>query len=178
MGKIKSLINRWLDAGAPARTISGDSPESPHTHPRVRFEPVDVDAPKVLYTGIGVVVGMLVITLLVLPFYSYLESYRARHAQTLPSSAGRTQIPPEPRLQQNPRGDLDSFRRYEDGRLNSYHWVDRSKGAVSIPIERAMQLTLDRGIPPRPAPPGNVYFNPHEGSRLTGFENKVEPQPR
>jgi len=175
MGRIRSLISRWLVAGEAGREVSN---EPPPVHPRVRFEPVDVDAPKVFYTGIGVVVGMLLITLLVLPFYRYLESYRAAHSVTLPSSAGRTQVPPEPRLQQNPRRDLEGLRRYENGRLESYNWTDRANNAVSIPIERAMQLTLQRGIPPRPAPPGNVYFNPHEGNRLTGFENKVEPQPR
>lgn len=186
MAKIRNWLPGWLFGGAVGqvlsemaeRAIAEDAPEPPHVHPRVRFEPVDVDAPKVFYTGIGVVVGMLLITLLVFPFYKYLESYRAGHASTLPSSAGRTQVPPEPRLQQNPRRDLESLRRYEDGRLNSYGWMDRSKGLVSVPIDRAMQLTLQRGIAPRPAPPGNVYFNPHEGNRLTGFENKVEPQPR
>jgi len=46
---------------------------------------------------------------------------------------------------------------------------------VSIPIERAIQLTLERGIAPTKAPPGNLYFNPQEGSRNTGFEDKVDP---
>jgi hypothetical protein len=182
MGKIRALITWLLEGTAQAMSdISSnarDDPRPPHVHPQVRFEPVDVDATKVFYTGVGVVVAMLVLTALVYPVYSYLESYRARHSVTLPSRAGRTQLPPQPRLQQNPRRDLESFRAYEDGRLNSYGWIDRSKGVVSMPIDHAMQLTLQRGIPPRPAPPGNVYFNPHEGNRLTGFEEKVEPPPR
>src|SRR6478609_8846612 len=186
MATIRSLITRWLFAGAAARAIGevaaeamrGEIESGPRRHPDVRYEPVDVDARKVLYTGIGVVVGMAVITALVFPVYRYFEWMRARNAQTLPASRGYTQVPPQPRLQQDPRRDLDSYNRYEQGRLEGYHWIDRAHGVVSIPIQRAMELTLQRGIPPRKAPPGNVYFNPHEGSRLTGFENKVEPQPR
>jgi hypothetical protein len=186
MATIRSIITRWLFAWAAVRaagevtaeTMTGEIPSGTREHPQVRFEPVDVDARKVLYTGIGVVVGMAVITALVFPVYRYFEWQRAREAQTLPASAGYTPVPPEPRLQQDPRRDLDSYNRYQEERLEAYQWIDRSRHVVSIPIERAMELTLQRGIAPRKAPAGNVYFNPREGSRLTGFENKVEPEPR
>jgi len=57
--------------------------------------------------------------------------------------------PPEPRLQTNPRGDLRALRDQEDELLNGYSWADKSAGVVRIPIERAMQLTLERGLPAR-----------------------------
>ena len=34
-------------------------------------------------------------------------------------------------------------------RLNSYGWVDRSNGVVHIPIDRAMDLIIERGLPAR-----------------------------
>jgi hypothetical protein len=176
MGKIRSWITRWLFAGAVAQGAADvvtepAPPEGRPEHRDVRFEPVDVDARKVLYTGIGVVVGMGLITLSVLPFYKYFEASRARNAQVLPSSAGYSQVPPEPRLQSDPRRDLGMLRLYEDGRLSGYGWVDKAHGLVTLPIERAMELVVQRGIPAQKAPPGNTYFNPHEGSRETGFDS-------
>ncbi len=46
---------------------------------------------------------------------------------------------------------LRQLRATEDAALNTYGWVDRKNGKVHIPIERAMQLLLQRGLPIRPA---------------------------
>ncbi len=34
-------------------------------------------------------------------------------------------------------------------KLNSYGWVDRKHGVIRIPIERAMDLVAQRGLPTR-----------------------------
>ena len=54
--------------------------------------------------------------------------------------------PPAPQLQTDPQEDLRKFRAEEEARLNSYGWVDRSKGIVHIPIEQAMKETVQKGI--------------------------------
>ncbi len=33
--------------------------------------------------------------------------------------------------------------------LNHYYWIDKSKGQVALPIEQAMQMLAQRGIPPQ-----------------------------
>ena len=69
-----------------------------------------------------------------------------------PLSAGQDdRLPPEPRLQTNPRQDLRDLRAGEDKILNGYRWVDRNGGVVGIPVSEAMKLTLQRGLPSRPA---------------------------
>ena len=57
-------------------------------------------------------------------------------------------IPPEPRLQENPVKDMEALREHEEAILESYGWVDRDAGIARIPIERAMDLMLDRGLRP------------------------------
>jgi len=57
------------------------------------------------------------------------------------------QPPPQPRLQVNARADLAASREREARMLESYGWIDRSRGAVHVPIERAMELVLQRGLP-------------------------------
>jgi hypothetical protein len=33
--------------------------------------------------------------------------------------------------------------------LSSYGWLDRNAGVVRIPIDRAMKMTVERGLPVR-----------------------------
>lgn len=61
--------------------------------------------------------------------------------------------PPQPRLQIHPVRHWSAFREAEVERLESYGWMDRSTGAVHIPIERAMELIAQRGVGPLPPAP-------------------------
>jgi hypothetical protein len=38
--------------------------------------------------------------------------------------------------------------------LNRYEWIDREKGLARIPIERAMDILAEGGLPSRPEPAG------------------------
>jgi hypothetical protein len=58
-------------------------------------------------------------------------------------------LPPEPRLQADPSDDIAKLRAYEESMLERYSWVDRDKGIVRIPIDRAIEITAQRGLPSR-----------------------------
>ena len=69
-------------------------------------------------------------------------------------TAGQANIPvtrardfPQPRLLIKPGASLAELRAAEDADLNSYGWVDREAGIARIPIDRAMQLLLEHGLP-------------------------------
>jgi hypothetical protein len=71
------------------------------------------------------------------------------------------QQPPQPRLLANPPAELDAILSAQRAKLSGYQWIDREKGIVSIPIDRAMQIIIARGIdayapipgaPPAPKP--------------------------
>jgi hypothetical protein len=57
---------------------------------------------------------------------------------------------PEPRLQISDETDMSRFLWQEDQLLNAAPWQDQS-GAVHIPIELAMRIIAQRGLPARPA---------------------------
>ncbi len=57
--------------------------------------------------------------------------------------------PPEPRLQVSPTDDLKAMRAAEDAQLNTYAWVNRQTGIVRIPVDRAIELLAERGLPVR-----------------------------
>jgi len=60
-------------------------------------------------------------------------------------------MPPPPRIQPNPSADLREYYLTQERLLNSYGWIDRQNGIVRLPIDRAMELLLERGLPTRPA---------------------------
>lgn len=59
-------------------------------------------------------------------------------------------VPPEPRLEKNNEEEFDALRRDEDRRLGTYGWIDRERRVLRIPIDRAMDQLLRRGLPARP----------------------------
>src|ERR1700691_5625071 len=57
---------------------------------------------------------------------------------------------PSPRLEEDERGQLNGIIINEENELYSYGWVDEKAGTVHIPIDRAMELLVERGLPVRP----------------------------
>jgi hypothetical protein len=58
-------------------------------------------------------------------------------------------IPPLPRLQVLPQKEIHDYWEAEQGLVNSYGWVDRQNGVVRIPVDRAMRILLQHGLPAR-----------------------------
>jgi hypothetical protein len=52
----------------------------------------------------------------------------------------------------SPRAALAELKAAEQKVLESYGWVDKEKGIVRMPIERAIELTAKRGLPARKQP--------------------------
>jgi hypothetical protein len=61
--------------------------------------------------------------------------------------AGKPLPADAPRLQPSPIQDYEVFRARQEQRISSYGWVDREREVVHIPIERAMELLIERGQP-------------------------------
>jgi hypothetical protein len=64
-----------------------------------------------------------------------------------PAATVPAEQPPAPRLQSDPAGELALHRALEARRTGEYAWVDRPAGVVRVPVERAMELLLERGLP-------------------------------
>jgi hypothetical protein len=67
---------------------------------------------------------------------------------TPPSPLADTRAPfTGPRLQVSPPQDMKAMKAAEQEVLESYDWVDRDRGIVRIPIERAIDLLAKRSLP-------------------------------
>jgi len=69
-------------------------------------------------------------------------SAEARYVSPLPTGNLK-----QPALQAAPAQDLKEMQAAEDAILNSYGWVDKNAEVVRIPIDRAIDLVADRGLP-------------------------------
>ncbi len=120
----------------------------------VEHEHRDINIRAVIGFMIGLIVVALVVQVLMWLLFGHFAGRAAREDPPRPplgAAAGR--LPPEPRLQTTPAADLRKLRAREHEILASYGWVDRAAGTVRIPIDRAMELLLERGLPPTPTAP-------------------------
>lgn len=110
----------------------------------VKFRPIVVATLGLALVVVSVLFGM----------WEYVGHMAAREARLSPpanplaAESGR-ELPPHPRLQTAPIDDLRKLREAEDNLLTTYAWVDAEKGLVRIPIKRAMDLLVARGIHPK-----------------------------
>jgi hypothetical protein len=109
----------------------------------------DANVRAIMWFAIGLVVSAIVIHLAVAGLFVL---FSRRHPSPEPPSRIVLQprnLAPEPRLEVSGNTDLERFRMAQAQRLNSYGWVDQHRGIARIPIERAMDLIVQRGLPSR-----------------------------
>lgn len=117
----------------------------PHT-PGPGHERQDVNPRAVMIAAAALTVALVLAAIgagFLLLHYTSREARRSAPASPLAESYGR-RVPPEPRLQADPLGDLHALRAEEDALLDGYAWVDRGAGRVRIPIARAIDILSER----------------------------------
>ena len=98
----------------------------------------------------GLVVLLLAGIFLMKALFGYLHAENLR--KDTPPSPLANELPtdpPLPRLQKTPIQDLNKLHATEKQALENYGWVEQNAGVVRIPIDRAMDLVLERGLPIR-----------------------------
>ncbi|HZR26399.1 MAG TPA: hypothetical protein VFA59_22575 [Vicinamibacterales bacterium] len=130
-------------------------PHAHHNDPThnvgVAHEESDVNIRGIFGFAVGLTIATMFICFVVwvlFSFYASRENATVTPAYPL-AAQQRNRLPPEPRLQTNPRQDLSDLRAQEDQVLRSYGWVDKSTGVVRIPIEQAMKAIVQKGLPAR-----------------------------
>jgi hypothetical protein len=122
----------------------------PHNNPEVVHEESDVNVRAIFGFGAGLIAVGLVVQVLLWLLMNYYTKQAAQVPRNFPLSADyQQQAPPEPRLQTHPQQDLRDLRAREDAILHGYGWVDKNTGVARIPIEEAMKIVVQRGLPAR-----------------------------
>jgi hypothetical protein len=118
------------------------------------YEGNDVQLAPVLLFGLALVLITGMVFVLMSWLFNALNARQAAHdVSPSPLAQTRPAQPPAPRLQVAPLQELEQLRAAEDAALHSYGWLDQAAGVVRIPIDRAMDLLIERGLPVRPDSP-------------------------
>jgi hypothetical protein len=112
-------------------------------------ETSDANVGAITKFGIGLAVLSVLVLALMLVMLNFLEKQKERAAPALSPLASQRVLPSGPRLQVKPEKDLEHLRAAEDSVLATYGWVMRDANIVRIPIDRALALTAQRGLPTR-----------------------------
>jgi hypothetical protein len=103
----------------------------------------------IIHVGLGLLYALLI------------ERAEETGVQPYPLAARQGErLPPTPRLQQFPRNEFYQFRQGEEVFLEGYGWMNKEAGIVHIPIEEAMRLMVERGLPGRAPADGQAPETP------------------
>ena len=98
-------------------------------------------------------IGMFVTIVFSIGFTTVLFEFLTQRAESKQNKAAPLQIenevPPTPQLQVVPGFDLSNQRAEEAERLESYGWVNQERKTVHLPIDKAMDVLLEKGLPVR-----------------------------
>ena len=130
--------------------------------PNGGYERTDIGVRGVLYFLAGLAVFGALAYLAAAGVYSYLDKRSA--AEQAPVNPLVTNAPadtrhiskdypqgafPNPKLEEDERGQLNGIRLNEEETLSTYDYIDKNAGTIRIPIDRAMDLIAQRGLPVR-----------------------------
>jgi len=142
-----------------------DNPKPPHGD----YERRDIRIADVVYFLAGLAIAVVFVYFLAKGLFWYLDRrYETGQPPVSPlvsaAPSDTRRIPPRfgnnyekylqqdfpaPQLEINERTELNDIRLREEDTLSTYGWVDQKSGTVRIPIDRAMDLLVERGLPVR-----------------------------
>jgi hypothetical protein len=133
------------------------------------YERRDIGVAGVLYFIAGLAVAGILVHFIVTGLFGFLNrKYETEQPPVSPLVKNAQQdtrrIPPQygrdyekflkesfpaPQLETDERTQLNDIRLREEDTLSTYGWVDQKAGTVRIPIDRAMDILAQRGLPVR-----------------------------
>jgi hypothetical protein len=119
-------------------------------HNSITHETDTGDVRAIGLTGVALGTGIAIVLVLVYGIFQYLAHHGIVITPANPlAETNRQQFPPTPRIEEHPSIELRDLHASEDRTLSTYGWTDKRAGIVRIPIDRAMELVLERGLPAR-----------------------------
>ncbi|HUG81391.1 MAG TPA: hypothetical protein VML01_06995 [Bryobacterales bacterium] len=112
-------------------------------------EQSDVHPRPIAAFEVGLLVWMVISAALMAGLFYYFTGREAKRDTGGSPLAEAREVAPGPRLQTTPSDEVEQQRASDEERLNSYGWVSEAQGVVRIPIERAMDIVAERGLPTR-----------------------------
>jgi hypothetical protein len=143
-------------------------------HPKHDHERTDVQAPVLGWLALVLAVFLILVMPLLVGVFKFLK-WDVERDEPVRSPLAITEEPPAPRLQAVPALELGEYRAQQHQLLGEYRWLDQEQKIVRIPIERASQLLLERGLPK--VPPLPVAGAKEQGGQPGETKSNSVPEP-
>jgi hypothetical protein len=111
------------------------------------YEKRDISVGAVALFATNLIVALIIVHYLALGAFHRLDRQSSKYPSPSPLATTREKFT-GPRLLVNQKLDMEAFRASEDILLNNYGWIDRQQGIVHIPIDHAIDLLAQQGVPP------------------------------
>jgi hypothetical protein len=123
-----------------------DEPEPTHRH---AHESSDVSIRAIALFGVALLFLGIAVHFMLVGLMNMFSAERSRPLGLARPLSDVLRQSSEPLLQAAPVQDLQSLRKAEDAVLNEYKWLNKNHGVLRIPIERAIDVVAERGLPSR-----------------------------
>jgi hypothetical protein len=125
-------------------------------NPQVSFERKDINIIQISGFGIGLLIAFMVTVFAMYALFAWFAKQEDKVNPPNPPSmmSEKQEMAPEPRLQPEPLKDIKEMRDNETMLIDSYGWVDQAKGTVHIPIDQAIDMVAQKGLPVKVSPSG------------------------
>jgi hypothetical protein len=162
----------------------------------VQFEREDLNPGGIFAFLVGLAIVGILIHVILYGAFHYLDQYSKTHqppqSPLVKAVNGDTRVGtpqdadkfPQPRLEINERYEFTPELMKEEEVLETYGWVDQKSGTVHIPVERAMELLAQRGLPAAPQgttaakKPNTQVPSSNTAPRSSGGIIKSQPKPQ
>lgn len=116
-------------------------------------ETSDADVRAIMKFVVGLFLSIVATLVIVWVTFNYFARHQGLGPPASPFEDTR-QLPPPgvPVLEAAPSRNYEEYREKQEQLLKSYGWVDQKAGVVRLPIDRAMDLVMKRGLPVQKAP--------------------------
>lgn len=116
-------------------------------------QPDQVEIGTIVWFGVGLTLSVMAVFAVVWFLLMYFRGRDIRTAEEQsPLMAIQDGLFPAPRLQEHPPRNLAAYHLEMEKKTESFGWVDEKAGIARIPVERALEIAAEKGLPtPRPA---------------------------
>jgi hypothetical protein len=101
----------------------------------------------VIFASAMAALTTLVLLVLTTVMGGFAQEFKREQALTPPMFKEDAGTFPAPRLQSDPTGEFATFKQQQLDQLNGYGWVDQKQEIAHIPIDRAIEILAEKGLP-------------------------------
>ena len=135
--------------------MSSHHPHGPTDNLDVVHEESDINVRAIIWFVVVLALIVVAVDIAMWGMFRVLDHLETKNAPIVSPLAVEPRredaAPPGPAaLQTTPWLDLKAFRAEQNTRLHNYAWVDETAGVARVPIDKAKELLLKKGIPVRP----------------------------